>query len=200
MSLVQRPPQKMLLWVLLYTGRPFTASLSEQHLNGQGTAHSKASRIRPCPLARSVYDLALRTLPNRSWWMHTWFSIFLKHVISLPFNYNPILFQNLLTSSLYYKRTLRSQRYSACSSSMLNYWEIPFLYTDYQISIFQKRPRKSQSHNRYLHDSHSPPEFMEEGSESWAILYRRLLQRPPQDILLLHITQPRKVLCTSSLC
>ena len=189
----------MLWWALLYTVRPFTGSLREQHLNGQGAAHSKAPRVRPYTLDRSVYHLALRKLPIRSWWMHTWFSLFLEHVISLPFNFHPTPFHNFLTSSLYYRRMLRSQRYSACSSSMLNYWEVSFLYPDYQISVFQNGPRKSQSHNRYLQDSYSTPEFMEECSESRANLYTRLPQRPPQDIFLLHITQPRKALCTSSL-
>ena len=98
----------MLLWALLYTGRPFTGSLLKQHLNAQGAAHSKAPRVRLCPLACSVYYLALRTLSIRSWWMHRWFSIFLKHVISLPFNFRPIPFQNFLTSSLYYRRRMRS--------------------------------------------------------------------------------------------
>lgn len=87
-SLVQRPPQMMLWWALLYTVRPFTGSLREQHLNGQGAAHSKAPRVRPYTLDRSVYHLALRKLPIRSWWMHTWFSILLKHIISVPFNFH----------------------------------------------------------------------------------------------------------------
>ena len=51
-SLVQRPPQTMLLWALLYIGRPLTRSLSEQLLTGQGTEHSKFPREGHtlCPL------------------------------------------------------------------------------------------------------------------------------------------------------
>ena len=78
----------MWLWALLYTGRSFTGSLSKLHLTGQGTAHSKAPRGRAGPLDCSVYHVDLRTLPTRSWWMHTWFSILLKHIISVPFNFH----------------------------------------------------------------------------------------------------------------
>ena len=72
-------------------------------------------------------------------------------------------------------------------------------FPGYQISIFHSVPRKSQSHGRYLCGYYSHAEFMEDISESLASPYPGLIQRPPQVIILLHITQPRKVLCTSSL-
>ena len=51
----------------------------------------------------------------------------------------------------------------------------------------------------YMQTYYSHAEFMEDSSESLTSPYAGLIQRPPQVIIMLHIAQPRKVLCTSSL-